>query len=203
MIAVSYLKYETDLVDQMQNRINRMYSSIHGLWFDMDSLYEFMRALASEQLNPMIIPPDILRNILQEVQNDIRTNAHLKLPNDPMTKIWSYYGTTKLTPIVLEDYLMLILTIPLVDSSLQMNLYKVHNLPHSSPWTEGTSHLWVGRQILRHFDARDVCSIAQWRKYQVMHSFQGTFVSLWPGPLPSGKCHLVYLRSISKWLTED
>ena len=35
MIAVSYLKYETDLVDQMQNRMNRMYSSIHGLRFDM------------------------------------------------------------------------------------------------------------------------------------------------------------------------
>ena len=31
MIAVSYLKYETDLVDQMQNRMNRMYSSIQGL----------------------------------------------------------------------------------------------------------------------------------------------------------------------------
>ena len=129
MIAVSYLKYETDLVDQMQNRMNRMYSSIHGLQFDTDSLYEFMWALASEQLNPMIIPPDILRNILQEVQNNIRTNAQLKLPDDPVTKIWSYYGTTKLTPIVLEDYLMLILTISLVDSSLQMNLYKVHNLP--------------------------------------------------------------------------
>ena len=55
----------------------------------------------SEQLNPMIIPPDILRNILQEVQNDIRTNARLKLPDDPVTKIWSYYGMTKLTPIVL------------------------------------------------------------------------------------------------------
>ena len=133
MIAVSYLKYETDLIDQMQNRMNRMYSSIHGLRFDTDSLYEFMRALASKQLNPMIIPPDILRNILQEVQNDIRTNAQLKLPDDPVTKIWSYYGTTKLTPIVLEDYLMLILTIPLVDSSLQMNLYKVHNLPTVHP----------------------------------------------------------------------
>ena len=60
MITVSYLKYETDLVDQMQNRMNRMYSSIHGLRFDTDSLYEFMQALASKQLNPMIIPPDIL-----------------------------------------------------------------------------------------------------------------------------------------------
>ena len=34
-----------------------------------------------------------------------------------------------MTPIVLQDYLMLILTVPLVDQSLQMNLYKVHNLP--------------------------------------------------------------------------
>ena len=45
----------------------------------------------------------------------------------------SYYGTVKLTPIVLQDYLMLILTIPLVDQSLQVNLYKVHNLPILHP----------------------------------------------------------------------
>ena len=47
--------------------------------------------------------------------------------------IRSYYGTVKLTPIVLDDYLMLILTIPLVDQSLYMNLYKVHNLPMLYP----------------------------------------------------------------------
>ena len=43
-----------------------------------------MRASAPEQLNPMIIPPDILRNILQKVQEDIKTNARLKLPDDPV-----------------------------------------------------------------------------------------------------------------------
>ena len=47
-------------LNQMQNRLNCMYSSIHGLRFDTNALYEFMRALASEQLNPMIIPPDVL-----------------------------------------------------------------------------------------------------------------------------------------------
>ena len=107
-------------LDQMQNRLNHMYSSIHGLRFHTDALYEFMRALASEQLNPMIIPPDVLWNILQEVQDDIKTNAWLKLPDDPVKNIWSYYGTTKLTPIVLENYLMLILTVPLIDTSLEM-----------------------------------------------------------------------------------
>ena len=36
-------------------------------------------------------------------------------------------------PIVLENYLMLVLTVPLIDTSLQMNLYKIHNLPTVHP----------------------------------------------------------------------
>ena len=30
-----------------------------------------MRALASQELNPMIIPPDILKNILHKIETDI------------------------------------------------------------------------------------------------------------------------------------
>ena len=133
LIAFSYMKYEMTHLTQMQNRLNRIYSSIHGLQFDTDSLYEFMRALASEQLNPMIIPPDILRDILQRVQDDIKTNTRLKLPDDPVTNTRNYYGTTKLTPIVLGNYLIPTLTVPLIESSLQMNLYKVHSLPTVHP----------------------------------------------------------------------
>ena len=92
-----------------------------------------MRALASQELNPMVILPDILKKILHKIEDDIKSNARLKLCEDPETNIWTYYGTVKLTPIVLPDYLMLILTIPLVDQSLQMNLYKVHNLPMLHP----------------------------------------------------------------------
>ena len=88
-----------------------------------------MKALASQELNPMIIPPDILKRILHRIMEDIKSNARLRLYEDPETNIWSYYGTVKLTSIALQDYLMLILTVPLVDLSLQVNLYKVHNLP--------------------------------------------------------------------------
>ena len=48
-----------------------------------------------------------------------------------------------MTPIVLEDYLMLILTVPLVDQSLHMNLYKVYNLPMLHP----TLHVHVQYEI--------------------------------------------------------
>ena len=92
-----------------------------------------MRALASQELNAMIIPPDILKRILHKIEEDIKSNARLKLCEDPETNIWSYYRIVKLIPLILQDYLMLILTVPLVDQSLQMNLYKVHNLPMLHP----------------------------------------------------------------------
>ena len=53
---------------------------------------------------------------------DIKSHAILRLSEDPKTNIWAYYSNIKLTPTVLQDYLMLILTVPLIDWSLQMNL---------------------------------------------------------------------------------
>ena len=35
----------------------------------------------------------------------------------------------KITPVVMDDFLLIILTIPLTDQSLEMNLYKIYNLP--------------------------------------------------------------------------
>ena len=116
-----------------QARTPRLHSSLYALKGDVDSLYEYMRALATQELNPMIISPDILKKILNKVTADTKSNARLRLREDPKINIWAYYGNVKLTPIVLQDYLMLILTIPLVDQSLQMDLYKVHNLPMLHP----------------------------------------------------------------------
>ena len=45
------------------------------------------------------------------------------LSKDPTQNIWTYYNIIKVTPIVMDDYLMVFLTIPLIDSSLDVNLY--------------------------------------------------------------------------------
>ena len=120
-----YISFKTEYIEYIH-----LYIFLQG---DTKSLFEYMRALASQELNPVIIPPDILKNILHKIEKDIKSHARLKLCEDPETNIWSYYRTVKLTPIILEDYLMLILTVPLVDQSLHMNLYKVHNLPMLHP----------------------------------------------------------------------
>ena len=131
--SINFLQYESDVIHYFQSRIFRVHTSHYALREDIESLYQYMRALASQELNPMIIPPDILKRILHKIEEDIKSNTRLKLCEDPETNMWSYYATVKLTPIVLEDYLMLILTVPLVDQSLQMNLYKVHYLPMLRP----------------------------------------------------------------------
>ena len=122
MYTLDIMQYESNLLHYFQNRIYRIYTSLYALQGDTESLYEYMRALASQELNPMIIPPDILKNILHKIETDIKSHARLKLCEDPDTNIWSYYTTIKLIPIVLEGYLILILTVPLVDQLLYMNL---------------------------------------------------------------------------------
>ena len=57
------MQYETNLLHFFQNKLYRIYTSLYALQSDTDSPYEYMGALASQELNPMIIPPDILKNI--------------------------------------------------------------------------------------------------------------------------------------------
>ena len=62
MLALDAMLYETNLLHYFQNRIYRVYTSLYALQADTESLFENMRALVSQELNPMIIPPDILKN---------------------------------------------------------------------------------------------------------------------------------------------
>ena len=95
------MHYESNILHHFQARIYRVHTSLYALQGDTDSLFEYMRVLASQELNPTIIPPDILKSILHKIEEEIKSNARLKLCEDPETNIWSYYGTVKLTPIVL------------------------------------------------------------------------------------------------------
>ena len=93
MWSIAFLQYESDILHYFQARILRVHLSLYALRGDVDSLYEYMRALASQELNPMIIPPDIRKKVLHRIMEDIKSNARLRLCEDPETNTWSYYGT--------------------------------------------------------------------------------------------------------------
>ena len=86
-----------------------------------------------------MIPPRDFKIILKGVRDKLSANPRLRLPENPETHLWKYYYIARVIPIVTKNYLLIILTMPLIDTSLQMNLYKVHNLPIINP-PIGTQH---------------------------------------------------------------
>ena len=56
MWTLDDMRYESNLLHFFQNRIYRVYTSLYAFQGDTKSLFKYMRALASQKLNPMIIP---------------------------------------------------------------------------------------------------------------------------------------------------
>ena len=54
----------------------------------------------------------------------------------------------KITPVVVGDVLAMLLTIPLIDKSMKMNVYKVHNLPALDPKLKVTAEYTIKGEYL-------------------------------------------------------
>ena len=128
-----FIKYTVAVITDIRIILTKLTLGVIGLQQNVNAIYEYLRVLSSKQVNPLIIPPDALRKVLAHIKDDMRRNPRLQLPEDPNVNIWNYYPIMKITPIVMDDFLLIILTIPLTDQSLEMNLYKVYNLPALHP----------------------------------------------------------------------
>ena len=106
---------------------------------NVQGIYEYLRVISTHRINPLVIPPRDFKIILKGVRDKLSANPRLRLPENPETHLWKYYYIARVIPIVTKSYLLIILTMPLIDTSLQMNLYKVHNLPIINP-PIGTQH---------------------------------------------------------------
>ena len=91
---------------------------------------EYLRIMSSHKATSAVIPPVALRKLLVKIENRMHINPRLKLPYDPRAGgIWKYYSVIKITPIVMDKMLVILMTIPVLDKSLELNIYQVHNLP--------------------------------------------------------------------------
>ena len=121
------------IINDIKIILAKLTLGVMSLEQNVNAIYEYLRVLSSRQVNPLIIPPDSLRKVLAQVKEDMKRNPRLQLPEDPNINMWNYYSIMKITPIVMDDFLLIILTIPLTDQSLEMDLYKMYNLPALHP----------------------------------------------------------------------
>ena len=138
MIDVSnfqiYTSYHVSIAQTILSRLQTGSVSIEN---NIDKIFEYLRIMSNRKATSAVIPPVALRRLLLRIEDRMRANPRLRLPYDPRAgEIWKYYGVTKVTPIVMDKMLVILMTIPVLDKTLELNIYQVHNLPAIPPGQE-------------------------------------------------------------------
>ena len=77
MQTVSHLRYTITVLTYVHTSVIHLTSDILNLKENVDTLHEYLRELASNKVNPVIVPPVDLHNILVKIKHDMRINPSL------------------------------------------------------------------------------------------------------------------------------
>ena len=114
---------------QIQSQLSTLLVGIIQLNEDLEEVYNYMTTLSSNVLSPSIISPVDLRQLLTEVIQDLVGLPKLGLPSNHEGKgIWDYYRLLKIKCLVYRDALFVTVSVPLIDKSQTLTVYKIHNL---------------------------------------------------------------------------
>ena len=129
-----YTSYHVSIAQAILARLQTGSVSIEN---NIDKIFEYLRIMTNHKATSAVIHPVALRRLLVRIEDRMRANPRLRLPYNPRTgEIWKYYGVIRVTPIVMDKMLVVLMTIPLLDKTLELNIYQVHNLPAIPPGQE-------------------------------------------------------------------
>ena len=105
---VKVVKYSVAIINDISIILAKLILQVISLEQNVNTINDYLRVLSSRQVNPLIIPPDSLRKVLAQVKEDMKRNPRLQLPENPNINIWNYYSIMKITPIVMDDFPLII-----------------------------------------------------------------------------------------------
>ena len=132
--ATNFHMYTYYLMNMAQLTVLKLLVGMNNLELNIDKISEYLRIMATHKATPTVIPPEALSSLLRKVVQQLRPNPWLRLPYDPEgTGIWKYYDNIRVYPVLADNMLVILLTIPILDTTLELNIYRVHNLPVIPP----------------------------------------------------------------------
>ena len=135
--VTNFQVYTTYHVTIAQAILTRLQTGSVSIENNIDKIFEYLRIMSNHKATSAVIPPVALRKLLLKIEDRMRPNPRLRLPYDPRAgEIWKYYSVIKVTPIVMDKMLVILMTIPVLDKTLELNIYQVHNLPAIPPGQE-------------------------------------------------------------------
>ena len=187
LCSVQFIKYTVAIVNDIRIELAKLTLGVMNLEQNVNAIYEYMRVLSAGQVNPLVIPPDSLRKVLTRVKDDMKRNSRLRLPEGPNTNIWNCYTIKKITPVVMNNFLLIILTIPLTDQSLEMDLYKVYNLPALYPKLKIEFTYQIEGEYLAVSKSRLYAALPTAREIRICKTTEGYLCLIQIGPILCGK----------------
>ena len=129
--------YASHQINMAQAAVFRLQLGLGTAEANIERIFEYLRVMATQKASPAVIPPVALRDLVQWIRAKLKPNPRLSLPYDPDTaEIWKYYWVMKITLVVVDKLLVILLTLPILDSTLELNVYRAHNLPAIPPGHE-------------------------------------------------------------------
>ena len=111
---VQYTIYSNNMLFDANIVSNRLITGLIVLRNNVEQIYKYLRVIASQEVDPIMIPPPPLRELLAEAEKEMAHNPRLELPYKIDTDIYKYYTVMKITPVVVGDVMAMLLTIPLL-----------------------------------------------------------------------------------------
>ena len=132
--------YASHQINMAQAAVFRLQLGLGTAEANIEKIFEYLWVMAMQKASPAVISPVALRDLVKRIRAKLKPNPRLSLPYDPDTA----YGRTievldrvmKITPVVIDKLLVILLTLPILDSTLELNVYRAHNLPAIPPGHE-------------------------------------------------------------------
>lgn len=118
-----YLRFLT-IIEQLQKKLQALLDSIQNLQAQSDML-------ALGHLSPNIVEPFALKDHLLEVQ--AKLPHHLRLPANPTAELWYYYKSLGCLTLIEDGKLLIVVSLPLLDTGSIYEVFQVINLPIPYP----------------------------------------------------------------------
>ena len=111
----NYQVLTSHLLRNAQTAVQHLTTGMTAAQYNVDKILEYLRSMAMHQCSPVLIAPPALRDLLQKVQERICPNPRLMLPYDLDMEVWKFYDVLRITPVIMDWMLVILLTIPLSD----------------------------------------------------------------------------------------
>ena len=116
-----------NLYSQMDLLLSGIRDTIQRAVLYLENLRLELNMLSLNHLSPSTITPNELQSLLIQIKTKLPSS--LKLPENPETNIWYFYGTLTCNTILENDKIIVMINIPLLDYNGEFDVFQAHSIP--------------------------------------------------------------------------